>query len=118
MSNNNRFVKWAARILAILFILFISMFAFDVFSEGYNWWETLVALFMHLIPSFFLLAVTFIAWRWPKWGGLAFILLGVISIFAFNTYRELIGFLIISLPAFVIGALFFWESLGQDKLKA
>ena len=113
MSNNKRLLIWIARGFAILFILFISMFALDVFSEGYNWWETFVALFMHLIPSYFLIAVTVIAWRRPALGGILFILLGIISIVAFNTYREFIGFMIITMPSFIIGALFWWGASAR-----
>ena len=32
---------WTPRILGILFALFLSMFALDVFGEGYGFWGTL-----------------------------------------------------------------------------
>ena len=55
---------WTPRVLTIAFILFLGLFALDVFGEGYGFWGTLVALLMHLIPNFVVLAVLIIAWRW------------------------------------------------------
>lgn len=115
MSDTNRnLLKWIPRILAIMFLLFMSLFALDVFSEDYSIWETLIALFMHLIPSYFLIAVIIIAWRWSTIGGILFLLLGTFSVFFFNTYRDPISFMIISLPAFILGALFIWDNMTSD----
>lgn len=101
---------WVPRVLAVLFILFISMFALDVFSEYDNILEIAVALFMHLIPSFLLIAATVIAWRWRMAGGVLFVLLGLISILFFRTYRDAMVFLLISMPSLVIGILFMLEA--------
>jgi len=49
-KKTKKALYWAPRIIAILFIVFISLFALDVFIEGYGFWETIVALFMHLVP--------------------------------------------------------------------
>ena len=49
-----KFLVWAPRIAGILFILFISLFALDVFEMRLGVWGTLFALFMHLIPSILL----------------------------------------------------------------
>lgn len=111
---HNKYLYWAPRVLAILFIMFISIFALDVFGEGYGFLELLVALFMHLIPVFILAAVLLIAWRWEKIGGIIFILLGLLFTFFFHTYRDLIGFLIISGPVFLIGVLFL---ISKAKIK-
>jgi hypothetical protein len=67
-----RFLHWTPRVLSMLFIIFLSMFALDVFSGEYTFWETLGALFMHLIPSFILIAVVALAWRWQLVGAVAF----------------------------------------------
>jgi hypothetical protein len=42
---------WSPRVLTPIFAVFLSLFALDVFEEGYGFWDTVVALFMHLIPS-------------------------------------------------------------------
>ncbi len=101
---------WTPRILVIIYILFLSMFAFDVFGEGYGFPEVLIGLFMHLIPSLVLIALLVVAWKWPRWGGIAFLVLGVIFTIFFKTYQDLVVFLLISLPVFVVGGLFLAKS--------
>lgn len=113
--DKNKIVYWSPRIISIIFILFISIFAFDVFGEGYGFPEVLVALFMHLIPSFILIGLTILAWKKPKIGGWFFISLGIGFTIFFNTYREIISFLIISGPVFLIGALYLIESYNKKK---
>lgn len=97
---------WTPRILAILVILFISIFSLDVFGEGYGFFETIAALFMHLIPSFILAGITVLAWKNETAGGIAFIVLGIAFTIFFSAYKQLATFLLICLPVFVIGGLF------------
>ena len=52
-----KFLYWLPRILAILYILFIALFALDVFGAGYSPLETVIALFMHLVPNYILIAI-------------------------------------------------------------
>jgi hypothetical protein len=101
-----RLLHWLPRLLAIFGILFLALFALDVFGAGYAPGELMVALLMHLLPNLALLAALLIAWRWRRAGGALFVLLGVVSIFFFRTYRDPITFLIVSLPVLVVGGLF------------
>ena len=48
--------------------MFLSLFALDVFSEGYGFWETILALLIHLIPVYIVVIVLVIAWR-REWVG-------------------------------------------------
>ncbi len=59
----NRFVVWAPRILCLLFAGFISLFALDVFEENRGFWNTTLALLMHLIPTGILLLILALSWR-------------------------------------------------------
>lgn len=68
-----RFLHWTPRILAILFIAFLSLFSLDVFGVGYSSWETVVAFTMHNLPSLVLIAFVAAAWRWPWVGSLGFL---------------------------------------------
>jgi len=43
-TTTKRVLFWAPRVLGILFALFLSLFALDVFSEGYSFGETMLAL--------------------------------------------------------------------------
>ena len=97
---------WAPRILGILFAVFISIFALDVFMEGYGFWETVVALVMHLVPTAIIVIVLLIAWRWERVGGVLFLLLGALYIAMFWDRGHWTAYLLISGPLFLIGALF------------
>jgi lysylphosphatidylglycerol synthetase-like protein (DUF2156 family) len=96
---------WTPRVAGILFILFISIFALDVFGPGYSFWETLLALFMHLLPSIGLAIAVALAWRW-EWigavlfGGFAIWYIAVMRGFPLSVYLLLAG-----IP-FVVGILF------------
>ncbi len=96
---------WLPRILGIAMILFISLFATDVFSEGYGFWEMMLALFMHLIPTFILIAILIFSWKMPHIGGWAYIILGLAYIIMANNQHWL-AWLLISGPLFLIGILF------------
>ena len=105
MLNRRRsLLFWLPRILGILFILFLSMFALDIFEMNLGFWGTMVGLFMHLIPSFMLVAVLVIAWRWEMAGGILWIVVGllylVISPGSFS------GALSLVIPVFIVGILF------------
>jgi len=85
-----RWLYWTPRVAGILIILFISLFSLDVFGEGTGFWQTLGALFMHLLPSIGLTIVLAIAWRrewlgfWTFLGAALFFL--VISIWNISMY--------------------------------
>jgi len=97
---------WTPRILGILFAMFISLFALDVFSESYGFWETILALLIHLVPTYLVIIALYLAWRWEWIGAILFIGLGVFYLimawgkFPWDTY------LIISGPLFLVGFLF------------
>lgn len=88
---------WSPRILAILFIVFISLFAIDVLGKP-QWF---LALIMHLIPSFILIILTAIAWKYEQLGGVIFIFIGFIMLIS-SRFESLI----ISIPAIILGILF------------
>jgi hypothetical protein len=58
-----RLLHWTPRILGLLFAAFVSVFALDVFGEGYTFWQTILALMMHLIPTGVVLVALAISWR-------------------------------------------------------
>lgn len=92
-----KFLYWLPRVLAIVFITFISMFALDVFGEP-QWF---LALLIHLIPSYVLIFLTFVAWKNELIGGGLFVGIGVFMLVS-SDFEPLI----ISLPMIVIGLLF------------
>jgi len=109
---------WVSRGVSILFILFLSLFAFDTFSGDVPAWQKSVGFLIHLIPSFVLLAVLIVSWKHPAAGGIAFIVMSIVFTFYFNTYRQPASFLAVSAPPFVIGALFIASSVMGAKKSA
>lgn len=104
-QTGRRIVLWTPRVLCILFAVFISMLAMDVFDEAHGFRETVVALTMHLIPTFAIVLITIVAWRFPLVGTVAFIGTGLLYVFKFG--RRFPGAIpLISGPQFVIAILF------------
>ncbi len=110
---------WIPRVLVMAFILFLSLFALDVFSGEASFLRKISGFFVHLIPSFVLVAVLVFSWKKSLIGGLFFISLGIASVFFFKTYRLLPSFLLISIPPVVVGALFItFEFISKRNPKA
>lgn len=87
MSKSIKILYWTPRILSILGILFVSLFALDAFEGADPFYKKLVGFAIHLIPSFVLVAILLVAWKWEKVGGLIFIFLGAFFsyyLFQFN----------------------------------
>mgnify|MGYP001828586396 FL=1 len=111
-----RLLFWIPRLLGLLFAAFITLFALDVFGEGYGLWETIVALFMHLLPTILLLLVLVLAWRWEWAGGSLFIALGLAYLWLAWGKFDWITYLIVSGPLFLVGALFLINWRFRDQL--
>ena len=88
----SRFIFWTPRILSILFLMFLVLFSFDVFGQGYGFWGTLLAFFMHNIPVLVLLAVLIISWKHEIVGGVVFILAGLFYITSLTITSIINGF--------------------------
>jgi hypothetical protein len=71
---------WAPRVLSIAFIAFLSLFALDVFDGRLGFWQTVLALLIHLIPVFVLIAVLILAWRWEWVGAVLYAAAGLLYI--------------------------------------
>jgi hypothetical protein len=105
MTKGKKDKSYLPYYLSFLYILFVGIFAFDVFGEGLSPLGTAIALFMHLIPCFILITITVISWKNRLIGGMLYILLSIAFTLGFSTYREIISFLIISAPPLIIGVL-------------
>lgn len=113
-----RLLFWTPRTLCILFAVFVSLFALDVFSEGYGFWETILALLIHLIPTGIILIVLAISWRWEWVGGVLFIALGVLYLVMFGGRFHWSAYLVMSGPLFLMGVLFLINWLYRAELRA
>lgn len=92
---------WTPRLAGILFILFISMFALDIFDMQLGFWGTVVGLFMHLIPSILLAIAVVIAWRWEWFGALLFIGWAIYYVLTFREFEWFVYMLIAGLPSLI-----------------
>lgn len=101
--------------MAILFAVFISLFALDVFGQGYGFLETIIALIMHLLPTFLIILMLLIAWKFEIIGGLMFILLGLIYISKSYGEAEFLALLIMAGPLLLIGILFIICRFSRKK---
>lgn len=97
----------APRVLAVLFILFVSLFALDSFPGEAPFLQEFAGFLIHLIPSFVMIVLLVVSWNRPLVGGWSFALLSVLFTGFFGTYRSLLEFSILSFPLVVISVLFF-----------
>lgn len=106
MTARKSVLLWTPRILGIMFAAFISIFALDVFGEGYGLWKTVLALLLHLIPTGIILVVLALSWRWEWVGGALFVALAALYLIAFWGRFHWSAYLVISGSLFLIGILF------------
>ena len=111
-----RFLFWSPRILAIVFSMFLSIFAFDVLGEGYGFWKTIAALLIHLTPVYAVLIVLAIAWRWEWVGAILFFGLSIFYlVWSWGKFHWSV-YLVISGPLALIGILFLLNSFNKAEL--
>jgi hypothetical protein len=115
MKASIRLFHWSPRIVCILAILFISIFAADSFAPGLTIWQQIGAFFIHLIPSIILLSLLIVAWKWEFIGAIIFMVIGLgLSPFIFmhnysmnhSVGMSSIIILTITFPFVVVGILF------------
>ena len=115
MKSSIAIVHWLPRILCVAAIFFISLFALDAFAPGLTFWQQIGAFLIHLVPSFILLALLILAWKWELIGGIIFILIGLgFSPFIYthnyamnhSVWMSISIILIITFPFVVVGILF------------
>ena len=76
------------------------MLATDVFNEGYSFWNTALAVAIHLAPAAIVVVVLVLAWRWEWIGVVIFAAVGTLCMV--TTSRHPSWILMISGPLFLI----------------
>ncbi|GAB4142313.1 MAG: hypothetical protein Fur0015_11490 [Ignavibacteriales bacterium] len=100
---------WLPRVFGIIIIVFISAFALDVFDEKLSFIQLILALLIHLIPSYILMIVLLIAWKREIIGSLLYSALAVLYLiftqakFPFVTYAFIMGGLFLNSILFLVG---------------
>ncbi|QEH33722.1 hypothetical protein OJF2_22280 [Aquisphaera giovannonii] len=111
-------LHWTPRVLGCGFVLFVAMFALDVFDETHGLLETLLELIIHLIPAAFALVAVAISWRWPGAGALLFGGLGASYIAMVWGRGHWTWYVAIAGPCFLLGLLFLADALARARLRA
>lgn len=109
-TYTKRILFWIPRVLCILFAVFISLFALDVFSERYTLGEMILAFLIHLIPTFLVVLALVIAWRWESIGTVLFIALALFYVASGRGQSW-----IIFAPLFLIAALFLVDWIYRKR---
>jgi hypothetical protein len=116
-TTMKRILFWTPRILCILFALFLSLFALDVFSAGYGFGETLLALLIHLIPVYLVVIVLAIAWRWEWVGAVLFTVMALFYLVQTWGKESWVAYVTISGPLAFIGILFLVNWIYRVQLR-
>lgn len=107
----------APRILGIGFILFMSLFALNVFSEDADAWSMCLGFMIHMIPSAILAVVLVISWRFELFGAAAYFILALSYYVLTKGKEDLLAYISISGPMLLISALFFFNWLLIKRRK-
>ena len=111
-----RAMTWVPRGLAVALGLFLAVFAFDVFQDGAAAGTTALALLIHLIPTFVVLAVLAVAWTRERAGAFLYLVLALFSLWFFRVSS--VGQAITAGPLFVLSALFLWSAHRHESAHA
>lgn len=100
-----KFMYWLPRILGILLIIYFTLFALDAFDSDYSLGQMLLGFLIHLIPTFILIAILLIAWKWELPGGILYI--GACAFYIYNAWGMYwIAYLYVGGPLTLTGFLF------------
>ncbi len=113
-----KWLYWAPRVAGILIILFVSLFALDVFEEGLSIWEMLGGFLMHMLPSIGMIIFLVFAWR-REWLGFWFFLAAAVFFLVISSTggQYLFGnILIFVAPLLLIALLFGANWKWRDEL--
>lgn len=115
-TSAGRWLVWTPRVLGIVFALFLGLFALDVFEEGRGFGPTLLALLIHLVPTFLILGVLALAWRRAWVGAAVFTALGAWYVVSGWGRLHWSAHLVIAGPLFALGALFLLAWVRRAEL--
>jgi len=116
-SGMKRVLFWTPRMLCILFAVFLSLFALDVFGEQLGFWGTILALLIHLVPVYIVVIVLIIAWRREWVGAVLFTALAALYVvMAWGRFHWSV-YLTISGPLILLGILFLLNWIFRTQLR-
>lgn len=119
--KKDKIFLYTPRVLAILFILFLSLFSLDVFGDpNVGVKETALAFLIHNIPSLVLTLTLILAWKYELVGAVVFTLsalaFSLLTISGGASRKSFGSTFIISGPCLIIGILFYIVWHRKKKL--
>jgi hypothetical protein len=102
----SRMLFWIPRILAVVSILFMTMFSLDAFNGNESFGMKMLSFLMNNIPVLIVLAILIVAWKWEVAGGILFILAFIAGTIFFHSFSGNPGSIIVITPFLIIGILF------------
>jgi hypothetical protein len=108
---------WSPRALCFAAALFLSLFALDVFDGPGPLGPKLVGFAIHLAPTWALLIVLALAWRWEWIGAVLCFALAALYVATFGRHH-LNWSLLIAGPVVLVGALFLLGWVYRKKIRA
>jgi hypothetical protein len=112
---NLSFLKWFARVLSIVAILFLLLFSLDSFGSDEPFGKQLTEFLIQSIPAFVLIVSLIIAWKHEIAGGVLFLLAFVAMAIWFKSFAGNSGSLIVISPFFIAGCAFIIHALLSSK---
>lgn len=108
---------WSPRLLTIGMALFLTVFAMDAFKEKASFLPQIKDFLLHLIPTFLLIFLLSLAWRWEGLGAISFFSLAIWYLTTSWGRFPLSVYALIALPLFIIALLFLVNWFYHDQLK-
>lgn len=115
--NKLSFLRWTARILALLSILFLLLFSSDAFSGSEPLGRKLSGFLIHSIPALILIGALITAWRYEIIGGAIFIVISIALGIFWDSFKGNPASLLVIAPFFLTGLLFIMHGLLSRKSK-
>ena len=111
----NRWLRLTPRILSIVLVLFLSLFALDAFDSDRPVLQRLIAFAIHLKPSLVLAITAAAAWRFPRFGGWLYIAWA--AFYVFMAWGKVVwgAFVFISGPLALTGLLFILQGRAASN---
>jgi hypothetical protein len=106
---------WLPRIISVLFIAFLLLFSFDIFSMNGSVGEKVKGLLISNIPVIALVIILLIAWAREYVGGILFAAAAIFFTFFFKTYENIESFMLISFPLLLVAFLFISDGCSKKK---
>jgi hypothetical protein len=106
---------WIPRALSMAFILFLMLFSLDVFGGEGNLFLKILGFVIHSLPSLIMLAILVLNWNKPLKCGWLFLAVGALFTLRYGTYNRADTFALISVPPFLVGALFLLTHMLQNR---